>query len=300
LIEWFNYNPMQLARITDFINNDIPYCTDPNIWRSLAKTLDLNEFDISHIALASQFSTRSPTKTFLGLYRNKPNATLRHLIQAFLNSLDDNGHWNKKTGDLLLSLIRNWFALHHYPVHMVDDAVAGRACPFYDIKSLLEKSEIITLFVLRFDPPQLWHQLASALHFTSIEISTTLNQITSPSNPCQLVLKKWLNIATNPTLETILDALHRATKPVSEVTTSGSGREKSMVVLAVSRGGDSGGGGSGGGGSESKQCVICLSQTLEILYMPCQHLVACQECSKRLNKCPLCRANITTKIKVFY
>lgn len=262
-------------QIRDFINENGHFIThnslNPLDWKILAKSLHLSDSDISHISLSSQFGSTSPTKTFLSLYRKKNNASLPTMILSFLNSLDDTTFWNKKSGNLLLSLIRNWLFQHHYPIRLVDDAVAGHPCNFHAIKLLLETSEIISLFILRFDPHHLWKQLATDLHFTPSEINNTLKQISAPSNPFHLTLDKWLSITPNPHLDTLLDAL--SIVPVS--------------TTAVTP-------------ETTKQCVICLSQTLEILYMPCRHFVACQSCSDRLNKCPICRSNITSKIKVIY
>ena len=38
---------------------------------------------------------------------------------------------------------------------------------------------------------------------------------------------------------------------------------------------------------------------LDVLFMPCRHLVVCRSCSPRVRNCPVCRALITTKIEVY-
>ena len=38
------------------------------------------------------------------------------------------------------------------------------------------------------------------------------------------------------------------------------------------------------------KCVICLERRRRYVLMPCFHLCSCDQCTKRLNRCPLCRA----------
>ena len=47
-------------------------------------------------------------------------------------------------------------------------------------------------------------------------------------------------------------------------------------------------------------CIICMNDLKEIICQPCNHFSLCQNCSKAINKCPLCRKDIEAKIKVFY
>lgn len=48
-------------------------------------------------------------------------------------------------------------------------------------------------------------------------------------------------------------------------------------------------------------CVICLTNTRNIIFGPCNHLATCISCSKNpsLKKCPLCRKVFDTKTRVF-
>jgi hypothetical protein len=49
-------------------------------------------------------------------------------------------------------------------------------------------------------------------------------------------------------------------------------------------------------------CVICQINMRNIVFAPCNHLVACISCSKDPNlgnKCPLCRKTYTSTIRVF-
>ncbi|XP_040928505.1 E3 ubiquitin-protein ligase XIAP isoform X2 [Betta splendens] len=48
-----------------------------------------------------------------------------------------------------------------------------------------------------------------------------------------------------------------------------------------------------------KQCKICMDRDFCIVFIPCGHLVTCEECSKTLNKCPICCGHIDQKVKTY-
>ncbi|KAJ8257614.1 hypothetical protein GJAV_G00187700 [Gymnothorax javanicus] len=45
------------------------------------------------------------------------------------------------------------------------------------------------------------------------------------------------------------------------------------------------------------ECLICSELALLILFNPCQHSVACEECAHRMKKCIKCQVTITKKIR---
>lgn len=49
-------------------------------------------------------------------------------------------------------------------------------------------------------------------------------------------------------------------------------------------------------------CKICLEKEVEVLFLPCNHLVSCQGCKKQLTQkeCPLCRAAYQGTIRVYF
>lgn len=49
-------------------------------------------------------------------------------------------------------------------------------------------------------------------------------------------------------------------------------------------------------------CKICFEKEVEVLFLPCYHLVSCQGCKKQLaqKKCPLCRAAYQGTIRVYF
>uniref|UniRef100_H3DEC4 E3 ubiquitin-protein ligase XIAP n=1 Tax=Tetraodon nigroviridis TaxID=99883 RepID=H3DEC4_TETNG len=48
-----------------------------------------------------------------------------------------------------------------------------------------------------------------------------------------------------------------------------------------------------------KMCKICLAKDICIVFIPCGHLIACEECSESLVSCPVCCGGITQKVKTF-
>ena len=50
---------------------------------------------------------------------------------------------------------------------------------------------------------------------------------------------------------------------------------------------------------ENLKCVICLEQDKNVVFLPCNHMVCCEECANSVDKCPMCRKSIVSRIKVF-
>lgn len=50
---------------------------------------------------------------------------------------------------------------------------------------------------------------------------------------------------------------------------------------------------------ETTECVICLANKKNILFLPCRHLCTCQDCSTDIKQCPICRGDIEDKITAF-
>ncbi len=51
--------------------------------------------------------------------------------------------------------------------------------------------------------------------------------------------------------------------------------------------------------NDQNTCKICLDNSKEIVFVPCGHYAACEDCSESLIKCPICRADIVDKIKMY-
>lgn len=48
-----------------------------------------------------------------------------------------------------------------------------------------------------------------------------------------------------------------------------------------------------------KLCKICMDKDSCMVFLPCGHLVCCQECANALCKCPICCSAVTQKIKTY-
>ena len=44
---------------------------------------------------------------------------------------------------------------------------------------------------------------------------------------------------------------------------------------------------------DTSDCAVCLSETKNIVFIPCGHFYTCKSCSGRLKTCPICRVNIS-------
>jgi len=47
------------------------------------------------------------------------------------------------------------------------------------------------------------------------------------------------------------------------------------------------------------ECIVCMDAPRQIIFGPCSHFIACQECATILLACPTCKAPIHTKTAVF-
>jgi baculoviral IAP repeat-containing protein 2/3 len=48
---------------------------------------------------------------------------------------------------------------------------------------------------------------------------------------------------------------------------------------------------------DQRLCKICMDRELEITFIPCGHLVTCEQCAQPLKKCPICRKLIKSHVK---
>lgn len=48
-----------------------------------------------------------------------------------------------------------------------------------------------------------------------------------------------------------------------------------------------------------KLCKVCLDKDVNTVFLPCGHLVTCQDCAPRLRDCPVCRTYIRGTVKTF-
>ncbi|KAL9142811.1 hypothetical protein ABFS82_14G195900 [Erythranthe guttata] len=58
-----------------------------------------------------------------------------------------------------------------------------------------------------------------------------------------------------------------------------------------------------GDGNRDRECVLCMSEEISVLFLPCMHLTVCVHCNELLEKdgtkdCPSCRAKIDKRIPV--
>ena len=49
-----------------------------------------------------------------------------------------------------------------------------------------------------------------------------------------------------------------------------------------------------------KSCIICYENEMNILFKPCNHLCVCNNCSSKVDSCPMCRTKIKEKNKIKY
>ncbi|XP_051492467.1 E3 ubiquitin-protein ligase LRSAM1 isoform X2 [Apus apus] len=50
---------------------------------------------------------------------------------------------------------------------------------------------------------------------------------------------------------------------------------------------------------KKSECVVCMEQETQMVFLPCGHVCCCQTCCQRLQTCPLCRKDIAQRIRIF-
>ncbi|NXC76141.1 LRSM1 ligase, partial [Anhinga anhinga] len=51
---------------------------------------------------------------------------------------------------------------------------------------------------------------------------------------------------------------------------------------------------------KKSECIVCMEQETQMVFLPCGHVCCCQTCCERLHTCPLCRKDITQRVRIFH
>ena len=46
-------------------------------------------------------------------------------------------------------------------------------------------------------------------------------------------------------------------------------------------------------------CVICWDAPKAVVFLPCKHRCCCEQCARQSLRCPLCKAAVTERMRVF-
>ena len=49
----------------------------------------------------------------------------------------------------------------------------------------------------------------------------------------------------------------------------------------------------------SMDCKVCFDRQIEVLFIPCKHLVCCATCAALSKTCPVCRGQVSETLRVF-
>jgi hypothetical protein len=52
--------------------------------------------------------------------------------------------------------------------------------------------------------------------------------------------------------------------------------------------------------AEARLCKVCMEREATILFLPCAHILCCEQCSRPLSDCPVCRTSIQQKIRSYF
>lgn len=46
-------------------------------------------------------------------------------------------------------------------------------------------------------------------------------------------------------------------------------------------------------------CRVCMQRRADVMFEPCHHMYTCSECAIKISLCPMCRKDVTTRVRVF-
>lgn len=50
----------------------------------------------------------------------------------------------------------------------------------------------------------------------------------------------------------------------------------------------------------SSECVVCMETESQVIFLPCGHVCCCKVCNEAIQNCPLCRSNISQRVRLYY
>ncbi|XP_862751.2 E3 ubiquitin-protein ligase LRSAM1 isoform X4 [Canis lupus familiaris] len=51
---------------------------------------------------------------------------------------------------------------------------------------------------------------------------------------------------------------------------------------------------------QTSECVVCLEREAQMIFLNCGHVCCCQQCCQPLRTCPLCRQEITQRLRIYH
>uniref|UniRef100_A0A8C0X8I1 E3 ubiquitin-protein ligase LRSAM1 n=1 Tax=Castor canadensis TaxID=51338 RepID=A0A8C0X8I1_CASCN len=51
---------------------------------------------------------------------------------------------------------------------------------------------------------------------------------------------------------------------------------------------------------QASECVVCLEREAQMIFLTCGHVCCCQQCCQPLHTCPLCRQEITQRLRIYH
>lgn len=50
----------------------------------------------------------------------------------------------------------------------------------------------------------------------------------------------------------------------------------------------------------TSECVVCLEREAQMVFLTCGHVCCCQQCCQPLRTCPLCRQEISQRLRIYH
>uniref|UniRef100_A0A3P8YRG2 RING-type E3 ubiquitin transferase n=1 Tax=Esox lucius TaxID=8010 RepID=A0A3P8YRG2_ESOLU len=130
--------------------------------------------------------------------------------------------------------------------------------------------------------------ISMSLHYYSIVIGTVVAQQTArlielvlaKGNAAAEVFRNWIQKNDVHLLRDLMAQANEAASPSQDL--SDLPMEEQLRRL-----------------QEERTCKVCMDKEVNIVFIPCGHLVVCKECAPSLRKCPICRGLVKGTVRTF-
>lgn len=108
---------------------------------------------------------------------------------------------------------------------------------------------------------------------------------------------KWFSVCTHLYKERGEEFIKRITGSTTIVTSNETGQSnKETESTTITTSNESG---QSNKETEEYLCKICMDNKINVVLLPCGHLVSCIQCASALNKCPICRVSLQSYVRTY-
>jgi len=296
-------------------------------WKKFALNIGFTASEIEHIIFNVQWKS-SPTAYILKKYRDSTRVSLKQLIDSF-SKREATPLTDTFLEPLLLSLVKHWCQNRQLPP--LDQIFQDPQMDHEIGKTILVESEIMSIFISKFDKQLTWASLGRNLGYKKSTLSKILYKIRINYSPAKLCFKLWKNNknfnklilfnydnfiesylvslggwANVNSLIAIIYNCSNLQNAIQDILFNVIIQNKDIRCLTypilrmdyIIRNISNEISPDPKSDPNQLECTICMDGQKNMLLFPCKHLSCCENCSLKISTCPICRSHITKKMRI--